>query len=122
MKKIALIGSMIVSFLAPARAFAEDIIIKEPEAGFKNIGDFVNNVITLAFVFAVLVVLVMLIMGAYEWMVSGGDKEAVSKARNRIINALIGLVVLAVAFALARLAATFVGFDLLKIQIPEPPK
>lgn len=62
----------------------------------------------------------MLIIGAFEWITSGGDKEAVGKARNRIINALIGLAVLAVAFALARLGAHFVGVDISNIKIPVP--
>ena len=56
-------------------------------------------------------------------MISGGDKEAVGKARGRIINALIGLAVLAVAFALAKVAAQFLGFPNIStdgIPIPKP--
>lgn len=96
------------------------IIINAPEKGYSTLGNFVTNVLVLAFGIAILVVLVMLIWGAFEWITSGGDKEAVGKARNRIINALIGLAVLAVAFALARVAAQFLGFDLLNIAIPTP--
>lgn len=127
MKKIAILGSAITSFLTPVTALAEDIGITPPKQGGKNlgysdIGAFITNFITLAFVVAIIVVLVMLIIGAYEWIVSGGDKEAVGKARNRIINALIGLAVLAVAFALARLGAQFLGFpDLSKLSVPTPP-
>lgn len=97
------------------------IKITPPKEGYSNLGDFVTNVMTFAFTIAVLVVLVMLIWGAFEWITSGGDKEAVGKARNRIINALIGLAVLAVAFALARVGAQFLGIDLVKLPIPVPP-
>ena len=97
-----------------------DIIIKPPTTGYSDLGNFVTNVLTLAFGIAILVVLVMLIWGSFEWITSGGDKESVGKARNRIINALIGLAVLAIAFALARVAAQFLGFDITKIPIPSP--
>ena len=127
MKKLAILGSAIISFLTPVRALAADIDISPPKdvdgnpIGYSNLGKFINNIITLAFILAILVVLVMLIWGAFEWIVSGGDKEAVGKARGRIINALIGLAVLAVAFALASVAGTFLGFDILKtIKIPTP--
>lgn len=101
-------------------ALDQDIKINAPAQGYKDLGSFIQNVLTLAFSIAVLVVLVMLIWGAFEWIVSGGDKDAVGKARNRIINALIGLAVLAVAFALAKVAAQFLGFPDFTIKIPSP--
>ncbi len=103
-------------------AFAAEtsITITEPTKGYKTLGGFINNVLILAFGIAVLVVIVLLIWGAFERIASGGDKDSVAKARNRIINALIGLAVLAVAFALARVAAQFLGFDITNIPIPSP--
>ncbi len=122
MKKLAFIGSAAVSLLTPVQAFAQTTITISPgpNTGFKTVGNAINNILTLAFAAAVLIVLVMLILGAYEWIVSGGDKEAVGKARNRILNALIGLVILAVAFALARVLAQFVGLNLNNLVIPSP--
>lgn len=97
------------------------IVVSPPPQGYKDLGNFVTNVLTLAFVIAILVVLFMLIWGAFEWITSGGDKEAVGKARNRIINALIGLAVLAVAYALTRIAGQFLGFDITQsLPIPTP--
>lgn len=119
MKKLAVAGSIITSFLTPVQALAVDIIIPAPDKGYKDLGKFVSNIITLSFTIALLVVLVMLIWGAFEWITSGGDKEAIGKARGRIINALIGLAVLAIAFALARVAAQFLGFpDFTNLPIP----
>lgn len=121
MKKLALLGSAISSFLTPSLAFADgNVTITRPPQGFVTIGDFVSKTLTFAFLIAVLLVLVMLIWGAFDWIASGGDKENVGKARGRIINALIGLAVLAVAFALARLAAQFLGFPDITSGIPVP--
>lgn len=96
------------------------ITIKSPDVGYSSLGNFINNVIQLVFAVAAIIVLAMVILGAYEWIVSGGDKEAVGKARNRILNALIGLAVLAVAFALTRVVAQFTGIDIFNLSIPTP--
>lgn len=123
MKKLAILASSITAFITPAIAFAQEpsgIQIGKPDVGFTTVGNAISNFLSLAFAVAVLIVLVMLIIGAYEWITSGGDKEAVGKARNRIINALIGLAVLAVAFALANLFARFTGLSLENIKIPSP--
>lgn len=128
MKKLAFIGSMVVSLLNPVLVSAQDIQIVPPvdpitkkPLGFSKLGPFINNVIVLVFIFAVIAVLFMLIWGAFEWITSGGDKESVGKARNRILNALIGLAVLAVAFAIFTLAGQFLGFDTQNFTIPRPP-
>ena len=60
----------------------------------------------------------MLITGAFNWITSGGDKENVGKARSRIINALIGLLVLALAFLIARVAGQIVHIDIFNLKIP----
>lgn len=128
MKKLAIVGSAITSLLTPVTALAADITITPPvdattkkNVGYSDLGVFISNVITLVFIFAVIAVLVMLIIGAFEWITSGGDKEAVAKARNRILNALIGMAVLAVAFAIFKIAGQFLGFDTLNFTIPRPP-
>lgn len=123
MKKLVFLGSAIISFLAPIQALAANgiINIEPPKQGFATIGNAISNLFNIALVVAILIVLVMLIIGAYEWITSGGDKEAVAKARNRIINALIGLVILAIAFALARLAGQVAGFpNIFELTIPAP--
>lgn len=122
MKKLVFLGSAIISFLAPIQVLAAEITITPKKGiGFATIGDAIGNFLTIALTIAVLIVLIMLIIGAYEWITSGGDKEAVAKARNRIINALIGLVILAVAFAVAKLAGQIAGFpDIGKLEIPTP--
>lgn len=120
MKKLTILGLSVSSLAFPFTALADNITINKPVGGFKNLGDFITNTLTIAFAVGILIVLVMLIWGAFEWITSGGDKEHVGNARNRIINSLIGLAVLAVTFALARVAAQFLGFNLDSISIPTP--
>lgn len=121
MKKLAFIGAAITTLLAPVPAFAQSVQINRPDVGFQSLSDFIANALVLVFTIGAFLVLIMLIVGAYEWITSGGDKEAVAKARNRIINALIGLLILAIAFALVRLVGQFTGLKLENLTIPAPP-
>ncbi len=112
MKKTAALLSTITYLGLTGSVFAatNDIIVSSPKYGYTNLGNFITNIITLAFIIAILIVLAMLVWGAIEWIVSGGEKEAVGKARGKILNALIGLAILAVAYAIAVLAGQFLGF------------
>lgn len=129
MKKIiSFVGSSLTYLYSTTTVLAQDkgrIQIKRPEiggdpVGFSTLGDFIQKTLTVSFMVAVLLVLAMLIWGAFEWITSGGDKDAVAKARNRIISALIGLAVLAIAFALFQVSGQFLGFNVLDFTIPSP--
>lgn len=124
MKKIAAIVSSL-GFLATAQSAFADIIIRitppsqSIPAQSGDISLMITNAIKIIFVVALLLVLIMLIIGAVQWIVSGGDKEAVGKARGRIIAALVGLVILALAFLIASVAGTILGIgSILNFTIP----
>lgn len=78
-----------------------------------------TNSVTIIFTVAAVLLIAMLTWGALEWVLSGGDKEAVGSARKRITNALIGLVILGVTFVIARVIGTIVGFNPLQ-NLPIP--
>lgn len=122
MRKFAQLVSAVGYFLSATATFAQGTIsIQNPNVGYDDISKFINAALRLAFIIALLIVLVMFVWGAIEWIASGGDKENIDKARKRITNALIGLVILAVAFAIVNLAGTFVGINLLgTFTIPTP--
>lgn len=125
MKKLTAIGAAITTLLTPMQVLADDgkVVISPPAGkGFASLSNFIQNALLLVFTVGAFIVLLMLIIGAYEWMTSGGDKEAVGKARTRIINALIGLVILAIAFALVNLIGVFTGLNLKDLTVPGPLK
>src|SRR5947209_532532 len=108
MKKfIAATAAGVGYLISSGVSFAQEIQVQPPilngkKVGYSDINDFINKAIVLVFIVAVIGVLVMLIVGAVRWIFSGGNKESVASARGMIIHALIGLAILAVAFALAR--------------------
>lgn len=78
---------------------------------------FISAVVTIILVGGALVFFFMLIMGAIQWISSGGDKQAVQNARGRVTSALIGIVILFAVFAVAKLLEYFFGISILTIDI-----
>ncbi len=85
----------------------------------RTVGDVISNALTIVFIAAALAVLIYLIIGAFRWITSGGDKEAIGKARGTIVNALIGLAILALAFFITVLFGQILNIDILNLpQLP----
>lgn len=73
--------------------------------------------VTLLLIIGALFFFFNLIMGAIQWISSGGDKEGVAKARGRITSALVGLVILFAVFAIIQLIENFFGVNILILDI-----
>jgi hypothetical protein len=53
------------------------------------------------------------LIGGYTWLSSMGDKHRLEEARNRIVNALIGLVIVVGGWGILALVGQFFGIDFL---------
>ena len=69
-------------------------------------------------VISTILALIYLLTGAMYWITSTGDKDKLESARNRIIHSLIGLMVVASAWAVMILVSQFLGIDFQAIPIP----
>lgn len=84
-------------------------------AGYsESIGDLISFLLRVVMVVALLLVLLAFITAGIEWITSGGDKGKTESARNRIVAAFIGVLVLSGAYALVLLVAYILGFDSLE--------
>ncbi len=81
-----------------------------PEGFAPNIGDLISFLLKLIMIVALLLVLFAFVMAGFEWITSGGDKGKTESARNRIVAAIVGIIILAAAFALTQLVAYVLGF------------
>lgn len=122
MKKVLAAAATVGTFLTLVTlASAQiDVGITPPEnAGINpstSVGVILSNVLFIIFVVAALAVLFMLIVGAFKWITSGGDKENVKAARGQIVNALIGLAILALAFLITRVVGQILNIDILNLR------
>ena len=88
------------------------------EAGPAAVGAFIGSIVGILIIGAFVLAFVYLLLGGYDWITSGGDKAKLQAARDRITNAIIGLIVVAAAWAVMMLVSGFVGVDFPNIPIP----
>lgn len=74
----------------------------DPVQGF---GKFIGFGINLFVIVAGLFLLIYLLWGAFDWINSGGEKEKIAKAQNKITNALIGIVLIFAVLAVFNVLA-----------------
>lgn len=108
--------------LADATDLFKDMDPSKNSSGLKisgNAGTITRNIITIVFIVAALLTLFYLVLGAINWISSGGDKGKVEDARNKITAAVIGLLILAATWAIYQLVLTIAfGTDSQGITIP----
>ncbi len=86
--------------------------------GGAGISKLLSNIIALIYIAAAIVLLFMILWGAWDWMTSEGDKEKLSSAQKKLINAFVGFVLFAAAFAIIQVLGQFTGFTFFSVQKP----
>jgi len=117
-KSIIAGASALLTFPTVAFAQVQNIRIQEPSGGVKDFGDLLSAGIQIALIIAAILTFAFLIWGGIEWIASGGDKAKYEAARGRITAALVGLAIVAAAWALMKLIGYFFGIDVFDFQIP----
>lgn len=79
-----------------------------------DLGSFVSKSISAIILVAGLVTLLYLILGGVSWIMSGGDKGKLEEAKGRITNGIIGLAIVASAWAIYLLLDYFFGIGIAK--------
>lgn len=110
----------LLAFSASA-AFAQTIDIGRPKnIPDVKIGDVISAVVGILLLISAILAFLYLIMGGIQWITSGGDKAGMEAARNRITAAIVGLIIVAASWAVMLLIGQFIGFDILKGNVPIP--
>lgn len=63
--------------------------------------------------------LLMFIVGGYQFLMSGGNPKQLEQARGTLTYAIIGVVVIVCAYLIIRLVQAFTGVDVSRFTIPE---
>ncbi|MDD4290235.1 MAG: hypothetical protein PHH83_03065 [Patescibacteria group bacterium] len=95
--------------LIPANAYASsgrNIVINglnvtANTAGLQNGStpkDMVTNILGYVLGFLGIIVFINIIFAGYQWIMAGGNEETISKAKNRIKNSVIGLIIIIGAY------------------------
>lgn len=105
-------------------AFAQDTIkVDAKAAGFSitDLGKLIQSLLSVTLGIVGLLVFIYLIWGGIEWITAGGDKSKTESARQKLTNAIIGLAIVAAAFAISQVLGTFFGIKVgTDINLPKP--
>lgn len=74
-----------------------------------DLGVFVSRIVGLALIVAAIAAFLYLVLAGILWITAGGDKGKIEEARNRITGSLIGLAIVAAAWAVFLLVDHFLG-------------
>ena len=128
MKKVAVIFSAAASYLALAPlVFAQTNVNICPTGQFAPLCAFttgsvpgmISAGITIMFGIGVIIALIFLIYGGIKWITSGGDKQAVAAAREHIIAAVVGLVIMFLAWFILNFIMGLFGIGTItQVQFP----
>lgn len=80
------------------------------QPGSAGISQFLDNVVAIFFSAAALSFIVMFVWGTVQMILSGGDKEAVAKARGKITWAIIGIILMSLSYFIFSLLQDITGF------------
>lgn len=78
-----------------------------------NIGDIISSLLTYLFPIAGIVLLLYLLYGGYKYMLSGGDQKAIEEGKNIITNAVVGFIIIFVAFWIMQALGLILGIEAL---------
>ena len=114
MKKLALLTATVASFVYASPVMADSINLCSGGAMAGALCDITLSKAVMAGIQAILVLalvlaFVFLVFGGIKWIMSGGDKGGTEAAKGTITAALIGLVVVFLAWAFINLVGNFFG-------------
>ena len=78
-----------------------------------KIGHLINRLLPFAFYLAGLILLIMLIIGGFEMLTSGGSPDKMKAAQGRITSAVIGFVIVFISYWLMRILEIVFGISIL---------
>ncbi|MBI2007967.1 hypothetical protein HYS85_01890 [Candidatus Saccharibacteria bacterium] len=71
-------------------------------AGKSDLNSFIKKIVNIISIIVGVVAVIMIIVGGFRYIASGGKAESVSGAKNTILYALIGLIIVALAQVIVR--------------------
>lgn len=107
-------------------ATSSSIVADGVPRGFAaSLPQYLTFILTTIMVIAILLVLFQFVSAGVEWITSGGEKGKTEGARNKIVAAIVGIIILSSTYALAQLLVYILGlgsFDTIFQQIPQLPR
>lgn len=127
MKKLTALLLPLTSLAVVPHAFAAGVSVNAcPGGNFSplclnatDLGKVIANAINFLFVIAAILALGFLILGGVKWLTSQGEKEGINKARETIVAAVVGLIIIFLSYLIVNFILNlFVGVSLFNLTLP----
>jgi len=89
----------------------EDAIKEDDVVTLKGLECIFSQILNIVVQLAGLAVFIMLLVGGWQFLTSGGEKQAVAKARGTLTYAILGLVLLIASWFIMRFISAFTNVD-----------
>lgn len=94
-----------------------DVYIEGVETNpFGQVVNFLSNLIGFLTILGAIFFIVQFMLGAIGWLTAGGDTGKVEKARNQLLNGIIGLVIIVMSYSIVALIGGVLGIKLINLQ------
>jgi hypothetical protein len=110
MKLIAADFSQVFGTITPPSEIKN---LTQGKTGAQGLSLFLSNIVTVIYITAAIVFLFMVVISGVQWLTSGGEKEALAKARGRMVYAIVGITLLAIAGVILTALGQILNFPLL---------
>lgn len=120
-KFISLFLPPIIFFSLPRLVSAATLPPASTPARLCDLDFIFSRVVTAAVGLIGLAVFIMLLVGGFKLITSGGDAKATDSARNTITFAIVGLAFLVASFFILRFIKFFTGVDVLTFTVMQAP-
>jgi len=79
---------------------------------FNTLGDVINELIPYIFALAGIILLFLIIWGGFELLTSGGDPKKVESARGKLTHAIVGFIIIFIAYWLVQILEAIFGIQI----------
>lgn len=79
--------------------------------GETGVNSFLSTGVSLFFMLASIVFVFMVVWGAYDYIISFGEKDNINKAKQKITWAIVGLIILSLSFVIFRVLERVTGIQ-----------
>src|SRR3990167_7599152 len=120
-KLVSIALAQATGLILPSAVLAQNNdIVPNTIKPINDIVGIIRAVIQFILVVAFVLAFIMLLIGGIRWITAGGDEKGVAGARNMITAALIGLVIVLVAYAIILLVETFFNVNIISEGVSIP--
>jgi len=91
----------------------------EPPAKLSELEGIFGNIVGIALELAGIVLFIMLIVGGFNYITSGGNPQQAEAAKKTITFAIFGIILLVMSFLILRLIYQFTGVDVTQFKITQ---